>query len=407
MRFYRNIKLSAKVLLQQKGRTVLAVLGVSIGISAVIIMVSIGYGAELKIIEQIKKEGTNTLVINAGKKSTIAGRKNQTKQITTLKPRDREQLEEDITTLIRTAPVQFMTKKVKYENLYTSAFIMGSTTEYFPIRNYQLSEGRFFTEEENKAAMRVAVIGHAFKKVLFKEQDPIGEYIKIGGVHFQVIGILKSKGVSASGANEDDKIIIPLNTALRRVFNVTYIQTIYAQVQNIKDLEKTETLIRTQMRSYHRLDKLNKSDDFTIINKAKALRIQKETAKSFTFLIVGVAAISLLVGGAGILAIMLLSVNERYGEIGLRIATGATPKDITIQFLGESIILSLLGGGIGIISGVIISYMLKFFTSWTPVISEQSIIISLIFTIATGLIFGVYPARKAAQLDPIEALMAN
>lgn len=405
-RYFRIVKGALRVMLLQKSKAVLAMLGVAIGIAAVIIMVAIGNGAQQEILEQIQQNGTNVLVVNAGKKETLAGRANQTRQITTLNLKDQEALMEiiDPEVLKAIAPVQEGAKQAKYGNLFTNATIIGTYPSYFDIKNYHLEDGRCFDEDENTLARRVAVIGNQIKTTLFKDVDPIGERIKIGGVMFEIIGVLQAKGSTAQGSNEDTNILIPLKTAFRRVFNVNYLENIYVQVYDTDQLAPTKTIIEETLRETHRLERLNKSDDFIITNQIRALEAQRETARNFSMLIAGVAGLSLLVGGAGILAVMLLSVKERSKEIGLKMAIGAKPFDIVLQFLSESMVLGIFGGAIGIIIGISVAMYLDYFTENTAIVSISSITFSFLFTFVIGIVFGVYPARKAAQLDPILAL---
>jgi putative ABC transport system permease protein len=408
-RNFRIIRGALRVMLLQKSKAILAMLGVAIGIAAVIIMVSIGNGAQQDILEQIEKNGTNVLVVNAGKKETLAGRANQTRQITTLNLKDQDALVENIDpeALKAIAPVQEGGKQVKYGSLFTNSTIIGTTTAFFDIKNFQLEDGRYFDEDENTLARRVAVIGNQIKTNLFKDVDPIGERLKVGGVMFEVIGVLQAKGSTAQGSNEDNNIIIPLKTAIRRVFNVRYLGNIYVQVNNTEQLVPTKAVIEEVLRETHRLERLNKSDDFIITNQIKALEAQRETARNFSMLIAGVAGLSLLVGGAGILAVMLLSVKERSKEIGLKMAIGAKPFDIILQFLSESLVLGIFGGAIGIFIGISTALYLDYFTENSAIVSMNSIIFSFLFTFIIGIVFGVYPARKAAQLDPILALNAK
>jgi len=241
-------------------------------------------------------------------------------------------------------------------------------------------------------------------KNLFGNSDPVGEKILIGRITFNVIGVMESKGVDLNGIDQDDQIFIPLQTALRRVFNLTYINTINVQPSSSDKMESTVDQITEFLRDRHRLNRLNKPDDFTIQTQVELLATQKETTDTFTTLIVSIASISLLVGGIGILAIMLIAIRERVSEIGLRMAVGASKIDILMQFVIEASILSISGGIIGIFLGIIISIVISLATDWNLSISIPSIIYSFIFSLIVGMFFGVYPARKASLLDPIEAL---
>jgi putative ABC transport system permease protein len=252
--------------------------------------------------------------------------------------------------------------------------------------------------------MRYAVMGRTVVKNLFGESDPLGETIRIGKVTFIVTGVMESKGVDMNGADQDDQIFIPLQTALRRVFNLTYINTIYVQARSSEKMQNAVDQVSELLRERHRLNRLQKPDDFTIQTQVELLEAQKETTDTFTSLIVGIASISLLVGGIGILAIMLIAIRERINEIGLRMAVGAGKIDILVQFIIESSILSISGGVIGILIGIVVSVIVSLATKWNLIISVPSIFYSFLFSIVVGMFFGVYPARKASLLDPIEAL---
>ena len=281
---------------------------------------------------------------------------------------------------------------------------MGTTEEFFTIRKFALQKGRIFSPEENRAALRVAILGSYVSDNLFGKKDPIGEIIRIRNIPFKVIGLLKAKGSSPGGGNQDNQIIIPIRTALKRVFNLNYLKALYVQVNSKEKMILAETEIREVLREEHRLNKKNKPDDFTIQNQLRIIQVEKETRSSFTILVTGIAGISLLVGGIGILAIMFLSLKERTNEIGLRIAVGAKPKDIMVQFLSEAAILGLAGGLLGLVVGILISILLGVSTQWNIKISIEPIVFSIIFSMSVGLFFGTYPARKASLLDPIESL---
>jgi putative ABC transport system permease protein len=407
MKIYKNIKLSRKTLLTHKLRTFLALVGITIGVAAVIIMIAIGKGAQSEVLNQIEEMGTNLIIVNAGRVNIFAGRKRQVSYATTLTLKDSKAISSECPSVTLTAPAQSKKLQVKYGNVSTNTMIIGTTCDFQKIRNFSIGGGSFFSEMENKAALRVAVIGNKVQVNLFDGDDPIGEIIRVGKTPFEVIGVLESKGVNAEGVDEDDQIIIPINTALRRVFNLDYINTVYAQVKDIELMDKAEAEIRDLLRERHRLEKKAKSDDFTIQNQADVLEAQQEATAAFTMLIAGIAAISLMVGGIGILAIMLITIKERTNEIGLRMAVGARPKDIMVQFLSEASILGFSGGFFGMVIGIIGTIIVAITTEWHTVISLQSIFLSIGFSLSVGLFFGVYPAKKAAMLDPIDALRAE
>lgn len=407
MKLYRSVKLSWKTLLVNKLRTFLALVGIATGVAAVILMVSIGNGAQKVVLNQILSMGKNLLVVNSGGTKVIAGRRIQTGNVVTLKMADFKAILDECPTVKLATPTQDKTFRVKYGNLSMMTKIFGTTVDYLEIRNFSLKNGEFITDEDNKLSRRVAVLGSQVVDVLFKNVDPIGEIIRIGNISFEIIGVLNSKGISVDGANEDNQIIIPINSALRRVFNINYLKNIAVQVKREDLINNAENEIRELLRERHRLIRKQKEDDFNIQNQIRVIETQKETSSSFTTLIVGIAGISLIVGGIGILAVMLITIKERTKEIGLRMAIGARPKDILVQFLSESLILGFLGGMSGVLFGVIVSYGIKLFFALPTSISLLSVFLPFIFSLVVGLIFGVYPARKASLLDPIESLRAE
>jgi putative ABC transport system permease protein len=287
------------------------------------------------------------------------------------------------------------------------AKVVGTTPNFKEIRNYTLAGGRFFSEDENRAGIRAAVIGGDIDKNLFKGRGSIGEIIRINKIPFEIIGVLQPIGTGAEGANEDIQVLIPIRTAMRRVFNTGNVKVIYVQVRDRASMYRAEAEIRQLLRERHRLVQRQKPDDFTIRNQVTILEIERESADSFTLLIAGLAGIALLVGGIGILAIMLLSIKERTNEIGLRRAVGARSKDILLQFLSEALLLGLVGGLAGTFIGVVGARLIGITTALTTVISIRVIVLSLLFSLSVGLFFGVYPARKASLLDPIEALRTD
>jgi len=403
----KSIRISRNQLLSNKIRTILSLIGIIIGVSAVIIMVAIGNGAQKEVLNKIESMGTNLIVVNAGQVQKTSGRQQIRGTVTTLTIEDADILASECPAVSKSTPVQTKKLLVKWGNLSSNTTITGTTSDYQTIRNFYIERGTFFSEEENKASVRYAVLGQTVVKNLFGKNDPIGETLRIGRVPFKVIGIMESKGTDLNGVDQDDQIFIPVQTALRRVFNLTYINTINLQVLSSNEMDFAIKQVSEVLRERHRLDRLNKSDDFTIQNQVELLETQKETTDTFTALIVSVASISLIVGGIGILAIMLIAIKERIKEIGLRMAVGASRKDILLQFIIEASILSVGGGVIGIFIGVFIAIMASIATEWTLSISIPSIIYSFLFSLAIGLFFGVYPARKASMLDPIESLRSE
>ncbi len=407
MRLGLNLKISRKQLIAHKMRTFLALLGVIIGVSAVILMVSVGKGAQKEVLSRIKAMGPNLLEINDGQVQRFAGRREIRGTATTLTLEDAEAILEECYSVKNAAPVQSKKIQVKYGNYSTNTTITGTTPDYQNIRNFRVEEGEFFSEEENTAGRRVALLGRSVVRNLFEGDDPIGEIIRIGRVPFEVVGIMESKGVDLNGVDQDDQVFIPVRTALRRVFNLTYINSIGLEAVSREEMDDAVEEVRELLRERHRLVRFNKPDDFTIQSQTDLLEAERETTETFTALIASIAAVSLLVGGIGILAVMLMAVRERTNEIGLRMAVGASRRDILIQFILEAAALGIGGGTAGILIGVAGSVLISSATKWPTAISLLSVALPFGFSLAVGLFFGVYPARKASLLDPIIALRSE
>jgi len=407
MKLYRSLKISVTSLSLNKLRTFLALVGISIGVAAVIIMAAIGRGTQDRVVSQIEKMGINLLTIKASQVKKIMNREVQFEDVTSLKIRDVEAIVNEVPDITGAAPVQDRDVWVKYGNVAARAKVLGTTPNFKEIRNYSLAGGRFFTQEENRAGLRVVVIGCDIHKTLFKNLNPCGEVIRIGRVPFEVIGVLRPVGASTEGSNEDIQVLIPIHTAMRRVFNINHLKLIYVQAREKESMLRVEQDIRELLRERHNLVRHGKSDDFSIRNQVTVIEAEQEAVDSFTLLIAGIAGISLLVGGIGIFAIMLLAVKERTNEIGLRRAIGARSKDILFQFLIEALLLGLSGGVMGFMTGVLGAWLLRILTALTTVIPINIMLLSILFSLSVGLFFGVYPAQRASRLDPIAALRAK
>ena len=405
MKLSRNIALSCEILAAHKLRTLLSIIGVVVGIGTVVLMVSAGRGAEKKILDRIRDMGTNLIVVNAGQTRIVAGRQRQTSIVTTLEVEDARAIALECKSVALAAPAVTRKLSIRWEDENANTNVVGIAPDGFRVRNIAIASGRGFDAEEDRARRRVAVLAPTAAANLFGRTDPIGLYVRIGRVPFEVVGLTESKGMDANGVDQDDLILVPLGSAMRRLFNVDHIDTIYAQADGAGNLERAETEMRQLLRQRHRLR--DKPDDFTIQNQATLLAAEREAAQSMTLLIGGVAAISLLVGGIGILAVMLIAVRERTPEIGLRRALGAARRDIRLQFLLESGLLAGSGGVLGVAGGVVAAVAVSQLGYWETVISWPAALAGFGFSVGVGLVFGIYPAALAARLEPIDALQAD
>lgn len=405
MKFIKNIRLSWKALLLHKIHTFLAIVILAIGISTVIVLTSVSKGAEDKISDQFGNMGTNLIIVNAGKIVKVMGRKQKINQVTTLTLQDAEAILSECPSVSRVIPSsEKMAGSVKYGNISTKTMLQG-VTEYYPIvKSFTIAKGRFFTEDEDKEMKRVVIIGNKIQKNLFGSTDPVGETIIVGAVPFEVIGVLSPKGISPEGSDEDNILLAPVNTALRRALNVDFLSRIFVQAKTKGDMNAAEKEIEKLLRERHRLNLYNKKNDFTLENKLNAIKAENESLKSFNWLVLLITGITFFIGGIGVLAVMLLSVRERVSEIGLRMSVGARERDILRQFLTEAAMLGITGGALGTFLGVLLSIIIGKTTQWGTCLSLQTALYSIILSISVALFFGVFPAYKAAKLDPILAL---
>jgi putative ABC transport system permease protein len=407
MKWTRVLKVSAEMLMAHKLRTMLSLLGTVVGIATVSVMAAVGKGSEQKVMEGIRSMGTNLISISAGKVALIAGRERQGAVVTTLMPEDAGAIGKGASDLISlVAPAQSRKMPIKFEEVALKTSIVGTTSELLAIRNLRLQAGEMFEDQDNRATRRVAVVGQTIVRELFGEANPLGQMIRVGKVPFEVIGVLAPVGVDMNGADQDDQIIVPLRTALRRVFNITYINSIYVQVRSEKQMDQCAARLAEILRERHRLN-AGKADDFTIRNQADLLKAQQETQRTFTTLTVGVASLSLAVGGVGILAVMLMSVRERVKEIGLRRALGARRGDILFQFLAEAVMLSFSGGIVGILAGIAATFVVAHVADWEAILVPQIFLPAAAASALIGLLFGTIPARKASLASPIQSLRAE
>ncbi len=396
------LKIALRALARNKARSILTMLGIVIGVAAVIAMVSLGQGAQEQVAQQIASMGTNLLVVQAGSQNT-GGVRGGAGTTTTLTP-------DDVAAILREAPaVGAATPSVNasvtlvYSNQNWATRAEGAGTNFLDIRSRAVASGSFFTDADVASAARVAVIGQTVANQLFPGMDPVGQMMRVRNLPFRVIGVLAAKGQTTFGQDQDDTLVVPYTTAMKKLLSVTYIPTAYISAVSGDATGAAEQEIGDILRSRHNI-RPGQPDDFTVRNLSDVADTAKETTRVMTLLLGGIAAVSLLVGGIGIMNIMLVSVTERTREIGIRMAVGARTKQVQSQFLIESVVLGLAGGLGGILFGVAASYVVSAVFSWPSLISPLAVAGSALFSIAIGVFFGYYPARKAANLDPIEAL---
>ena len=405
MNLYQNLILSLEILTTHKLRTLLSMVGVVVGVGAVVLMVSAGRGAEKQVLSRIQGMGTNLVIVNAGRTSIVAGRQRQMDTVKTLLPADAQAIAKECSSVALAAPAVSRKLPIRWEDQNAITNVIGMSSEGLIVRNIALVTGRAFEPEECRASKRIAILGPTAVVNLFGATDPIGQQIRINKVPFEVIGVTAPKGMDINGLDQDDLIIVPLETAMRRLLNVVHIQTVYIQARTSKALDTAEREITALLHQRHRLQ--GKADDFTIQNQVTLLETERETENTMTLLIGSVAGISLIVGGVGILAVMLMSVRERMHEIGLRRAVGALHRDIRTQFLIESALLAGTGGIVGVILGMGAAIAVSALGYWPIVISWPAAAVAFGFSVAIGVFFGLYPAVRAARQEPIHALRAE
>ena len=401
------LRIALRSLKVNKLRTALTMLGIMIGVAAVIAMVSVGTGAQARVAEQIQSLGSNLIIALSGSSNQAGVRLGQGSQ-TTITEDDATAIAREIPAVQVAAPSSRGSAQVVYGNLNWSTGIQGVTADYFEARDWPVDEGRPVLQEDVDGATKVALLGQTTAINLFGEADPLGQIIRIKKVPFTVVGLLSRKGQSSWGQDQDDVIMIPLSTAKKKVLGVSQanarsVGSISIKIRPDEDMGEAEAQIRALLRQRHRLQPYQ-DDDFWLRNLSEVLQTQEESSRVMTYLLAAIASVSLLVGGIGIMNIMLVSVTERTREIGLRMAVGARARDILTQFLVEAVTLSLIGGIIGILLGIGGSNAISTLAEWRTVLAPSAILLAFGFAAAIGIFFGFYPARKASRLDPIEAL---
>ncbi|MDA9742969.1 ABC transporter permease [Pelagibacteraceae bacterium] len=399
------IYLSQKSLRSNILRSILTSLGIIIGVSSVITMISIGSGARIEVEQQIERFGSNNLIVRS-QSSSNRGVSMGANSVNTLTLKDMEALKEELPAIKAIAPRVSLSTQIVANGNNWLATVTGTTNDYFDLGNWKFENGRSFEEEELASGSRVAIIGKTVQKNLFDTDSPIDEVIRINKVPFTVIGLLDAKGGTA-WADLDDTVIVPLKTAKQRLvakkFPGDQIRSMTINVRSSDLLFKTEKDVDTVMRKLHKIS-ANGNPDFVIRNYAQFLNARQESSRVMSILLATVAGISLIVGGIGIMNIMLVTVTERTKEIGVCMSVGAKKRDILLQFLIESLMISLIGGLIGIALGLGVIFGVSEYFKWKMSLDYMSIVLSFVFSSSIGIIFGFYPARKAANLNPIDAL---
>src|SRR5436190_3261966 len=396
------ISVALGALRANKLRSLLTMLGIVIGVAAVIAVVALGAGAQSAVKDRISSLGTTLLTVMPGQQRGMGVAFDQTTKLTMA---DAKAVEEKTTTLNAVQPEINSRAQVQYQNQNTSTSIVGTTANYLEVRKYQLDAGRMFTRAEDEGKQRLVVIGQTVLTNLgIRSPDAIlGEAVRIKGLQFTVVGVLKSKGQTSPFGDPDDQVLIPITTGRFRVFGTDRLRSISVLAQTEDKIPDAMADVQRVLRRLHRLVRA-KPDDFQIRSQADFLNTLGETTAVFTYLLSGIAAVSLLVGGIGIMNIMLVSVTERTREIGIRKALGATKFNILLQFLIEAVVLCLLGGFVGAAVGSGGALAMSAFAQWNTQISASSIVMAFVFSAVVGVVFGVWPARRAASLDPIVAL---
>ena len=403
MSLWMILKIALKALNRNKIRSSLTMLGIIIGVGAVIAMVSLGKGAQRQMQEEIAAIGTNTLWVRAGSRRAWGIRSGAGTQ-NTLTAADFEAIERECPTVRAVSPNASTMAQVVFGNQNWNTRIEGYNEQYPLLRNWKVVQGGFFEESQVKAAARVAVLGQTVVNELFSGGDPVGQTIRIRNLPFQVLGVLKRKGSNNWGRDQDDTILVPYTTVQKKFQGgVLYVQSGLIGAVSARASYAAQEQIRELLRQRHRLGPMQ-DDDFSVRSLSEFAEAAEATHRVMTVLLASIAAVSLLVGGIGIMNIMLVAVSERTREIGIRMAIGARPSHVRVQFLSESIVLCLCGGLLGLALGVGGSLGISRFLGWPTLISLNWIVISILFSAAIGIFFGYYPAHKAAALDPIEAL---
>lgn len=402
MGFFDVLEVALISLSRNKMRSFLTMLGIIIGVGAVIAMMAVGNGAQQSIKDQIASLGTNVILVFPGS-TNQSGVRTGMGTATSLTEQDIEAIRIQCPSVALITPSLRTGSQVIYQEMNWRTSIMGVNPDYFEIRSWPVSSGHYFTEADVRNATKVCVVGQTIVDNLFKGADPIGQVIRIRRMPFKIVGVLSPKGQSAQGSDQDDVIIAPSSTVQRKMMGQFFFGSIMASAISEKQMDDAIRQITEVLRVQHKLQSWDEND-FTVRSQTEIANAAQSTSQVLTILLASIASISLIVGGIGIMNIMLVSVTERTKEIGIRMSVGATGGNILSQFLIEAIVLSLLGGLIGVLLGSVTSSLISRIAGWTTLVSPESVFLAFAFSAAVGIFFGFYPARKAAQLNPIEAL---
>lgn len=396
------IRIALRTLARNKMRTILTMLGIMVGIAAVICAVAIGEGASAAIQDQLIALGTNLVWIEAGGRN-VNGVHTGNGTDKTLTAEDAMAIKESVPLIAKMSPNVDGGVQVVYGNQNWATSFRGVSPDYFEIRRWDLAEGASFTQGDVDHATNVCLLGNTVVQILFPHDDPIGKTMRLANLPFLVAGVLQAKGQSSNGRDQDDFVMVPYTTAMHKLKGNNWLDDIYISAASSEAIPAVEDASSRLLRQRHKL-RPDEPDDFNIRHPEDSLRAQKDASDTVTLMLASIASVSLLVGGIGIMNIMLVSVTERTREIGVRMAVGATEQNIKRQFLIEAAVLSLLGGAFGIIVGIAGSFAIARSLEWTVFISPFAVVVAAFFSIGVGILFGYYPAQKAARLDPIEAL---
>jgi putative ABC transport system permease protein len=401
-RAWQTAVIALRALRRNKMRSTLTALGIIIGVASVVAMVAVGNGAQARITNQVSALGQNLLSVFAGSRRA-GGVQSGLGSASTLTLADAEAIAREVTEVVAMSPEDSTTAQAIANDRNWSTTVAGESPDYLKIRDWKLASGSMFAVREVRSAAKVAVIGSKTANELFGPLNPVGQSVRIKNIPFMIIGLLESKGAGMGGQNQDDRILIPYTTAMKRITGDKYLRSINLQIASSDRMEIAQQQIASLLRQRHRLTE-GRDNDFNIFNQKEIADTVNSISKVITLLLGSIAGISLFVGGIGIMNIMLVSVTERTREIGIRIAVGAEPGDIRLQFLIEAITLSLLGGLIGVLCGVSASHLVGMVADFKAIVSTGSILLAFGVSSVIGIFFGFYPAHKAAALDPIVAL---